>query len=167
MCCKVELENLRSNNDKLVRLSIWWLVKHFQGKNEVQRTLCNKFCFQIKKGPKNIFQGSMGKFEVSRIMSSLGHLFGALPNTFDNKNEVPRKSCKVYIPRQKKKSQERMIKKFEVSRKMSSLGLMNSQYNIARFNWKIWCLKKEKFMTYLMVCPTFQKQEWKGLQKFN
>jgi hypothetical protein len=50
---------------------------------------------------------------------------------------------------------------------MSSLGLMNSQYNIARFNWKIWCLKKEKFMTYLMVCPTFQKQEWKGLQKFN
>jgi hypothetical protein len=79
----------------------------------------------------------MGKFEVSRIMSSLGHLFGALPNTFDNKNEVPRKSCKVYIPRQKKKSQERMIKKFEVSRKMSSLGLMNSQYNIARFNWKI------------------------------
>jgi hypothetical protein len=83
----------------------------------------------------------MGKFEVSRIMSSLGRLFGGLPNTFDNKNEVPRKSCKVYIPRQKKKSQERISRfnyqKFEVSRKMSSLGLMNSQYNIARFNWKI------------------------------
>jgi hypothetical protein len=41
----------------------------------------------------------MGKFEVSRIMSSLGCLFGGLPSTFENKNEVPRKSCKVYIPR--------------------------------------------------------------------
>jgi hypothetical protein len=48
----------------------------------------------------------MGKFEVSRIMSSLGHLFGGLPNTFDNKNKIPRKSCKIYIPRQKKRSQE-------------------------------------------------------------
>jgi hypothetical protein len=48
----------------------------------------------------------MGKFEVLIIMSSLGRLFGGLPNTFENKNEVPRKSCKVYIPRQKKRSQE-------------------------------------------------------------
>jgi len=74
-------------------------------------------------------------------MNSLGHLFGGLPSTFENKNEVPRKSCKVYIPRQKKKSQECIStfnwQKIEVSIKMNSLRLMNSQYNIARFNWKI------------------------------
>jgi hypothetical protein len=74
-------------------------------------------------------------------MSSLGHLFGGLSSTFENKNEVPRKSCKVYISRQKKKSQECISRfnwqKFEVSRKMSFLGLMNSQYNIASLSWKI------------------------------
>lgn len=130
---------------------------------------CISFNLQSKRwSPKNIFQGSIGKFEVSRIMSSLGHLFGGLPSIFENKNEVPRKSRKVCIPRQKKKSQECISRfnwqKIEVSIKMSSLGLMNSQYNITRFNWKIWCLKKEKFMRYLMVYQTIQKQEWNPIK---
>lgn len=107
---------------------------------------------------------SIGEFEILRMISSLQYPFGGLPSTFKNKNEVLRKWCKVYIPRQKKRSHECISRfnwqKFEVSRKMSFLGLMNSQYNIARFNWKIWCLTKENFMRYLMVCQAFQKQEW-------
>jgi hypothetical protein len=96
-------------------------------------------------------------------MSSLGHLFGGLPSIFKNKNEVRRKSRKVYIPRQKKKSQECIStfnwQKIEVSIKMSSLGLMNSQYNITKVQLENLMSQERKFMRYLMVYQTIQKQE--------
>jgi hypothetical protein len=117
---------------------------------------CASFNLQSKRwGPKNIFQSSMRNFEASRIMIRAPIWWLA---KYLQKQEWSSKKI------MKKRSQECISmfnwQQIEVSRKMSSLGLMNSQYNIARFNWKIWCLKKEKFMGYLMVCQTFQKQEW-------
>ncbi len=136
---------------------------------------CISFNLQSKRwSPKNIFQGSIGKFEVSRIMSSLGHLFGGLPSIFKNKNEVRRKSRKVYIPRQKKKSQECIStfnwQKIEVSIKMSSLGLMNSQYNITKVQLENLMSQERKVHEIFNGLPNNSKarmKSHKGLQKFN